>query len=454
MSRVKDLSDYLSLKGNLATVNLLSYPIYISEKLSSCNFYVQKGESEILFFKGDGKKRINQIDRTLNRLYEEGIDYVQSNTSIYTELPDNWKFAFDYFPTSSPANVEYEIIPESKLVLSRILVVNESGKTSKVIDDPTVLKEWAGKFKTEFANSVFHGNLDRKRAENIVEALQISGDFAIENIFNAFAAKPQLGKSIKSEIDSLLIRVYEKRGKKPSIFKISSDKITEALNESKSYFPHDSTAILVLDFLDFINGRSLAAESLVSKKPDERYVELISYLYEKYIQKRRNSVEEMNFETGEFATDEVFELNSEMIRNPDLYTSLKESSNLSKAFQIILNSFRTKKNESANPLFTPFMIETHNQIVERIKKITESVPDKDFMTFGDYLKLKELNESMYSNEPDVIRVKQVEKEIGNIKEIELISESSVDETIEEENASIDSDEEYIKKQESDEAENL
>ena len=446
MSKVKELSTYLSENGNLATLNMLSYPVYLSEKLSSCNFYVQKGDGELLFFKGDGRKQINDIDRTLNKLYESAISHVLENESIYSQLPDNWKFSFDYFPSKKPAQIEYDHLPESKLVLSRIMVLNENGKRTKIIDDANILKEWSSKFNTDSANSIFTGTMNREKAASIVESLSISSDIAIENIFRQFGATPQLNESFESSVDSILIRVYQKRGKKPLLFKVSSEHI-EAIKESQSYIPADSTAILVLDFLDYLNSRSLTAESVLSKNPDERYVEVMSSMFENYLKKKSAGIEGMNFENGEFATEDLFELNTEMVRNPDLYSKLKESEKAKKAFQIILNSFRMEKNESNNPLFSTALINTFNETVNRIKKITEAIP-KDFMTFGDYLKLKDLNESIYSVETEAPREKITKEANVTILKPELLSEGADNDdklfcdTIKE------SDGEYIKKQES------
>ena len=447
MSKVKELSTFLSENGNLATLNLLSYPVYISEKLSSCNFYVQRGEGEILFFKGDGKKQINAVDRTLNKLYESGIEYVLSNGEIYSALPENWKFAFDYFPTRKPAQIEYDRKPDSGLILNRIMVLNESGKTSKIIDDPQILKEWSSKFGTDSTNALFTGRIERKKAESIVESLNLPTSIAIEQLFKAFGVKPQLNESFNSEIDSVLLRVYKRQGKKPELYKITSEHI-EYIRESKQYVSHDTTSLLVLDFLDYVTSRSLKAETLISKSPDERYVEIMSSLFEGYLKKYSRSIDEMSFETGEFASDEVFELNSEMIRNPELYSMLQVSEAAKKAFQIVLNSFRTTKNQSNNPLFSESLLKSFNETVDRIKQITEAVPDKDFMTFGDYMKLKELNESIYSVEKEAPREEVKPKVNAIIPKEELLSESISEEeplfceTVKEES------EEYIKKQES------
>ena len=426
MSKVKELSEFMKEKGRFATLSLLhSFPVYISEKLSSCNFYLQKSNEKIVFYKGDGRREITIVDRTLNRLYEHAIKHFEENSEIYSHIPSDWKFAFDYFPTNSPAKVQYDNVPESRLVLNRIMVQSESGKTTKVIDDPTILEKWSNLLKVEEPNSIFYGRIDKDKATDILSSLEISESIAVETIFRTFGATPQLNESIESVIDSFLFRVYQKPGKKPILFKVSFP-IHESLNESSKYGSHDTTSLLVLDFLDFVNGRSLKAESIISTKPDERYLEMISYLFEEYYKKKASSLTQVKFENGEFATDVIFDLNEEAIRNPEVFRILKESDSNKKAFQIILNSFRMRKNESSNPLFTKSLIDSFNSIVERIKKITEAVPDKDFMTYKDYMKLKELNESLYSNETVNSVVKKKEDTIGTLLSERNEAEVTVD----------------------------
>ena len=40
------------------------------------------------------------------------------------EIPDNWRFSFQYFVNKSPVNIVYDNLPTNNLVLTHILVKN------------------------------------------------------------------------------------------------------------------------------------------------------------------------------------------------------------------------------------------------------------------------------------------------------------------------------------------
>ena len=109
-------------KEGLDFINdLLNDYIVITEKLSGSSFAFEVNDGNINFFKGNSHKPLSLVDRTIMMYYEPAIQHI--NNSIDTKnIPNNWRFCFQYFVHNEPGVIEYTILPKNNLVLTHIHV--------------------------------------------------------------------------------------------------------------------------------------------------------------------------------------------------------------------------------------------------------------------------------------------------------------------------------------------
>jgi hypothetical protein len=387
MSALQNLKEYYLTNGKEKTRELLSNFCLVTERFSSVSFHVRKTDSELSFYKKDGRFQINQVDRVLNRIYESALAHFEN---LELNLPDSLRFQFDYFPSKSPARVGYDKLPHNKLILNRIFETTESGKTKRVIEDPSILSEWAKTFDVDFNRPLACGNLTEEQIENLLDVLESENILLPEMICRrVFKRTPKLSENFAG-IDSLLFRFFTDNTKKPVIYEVCPSISIHSINESKQ-METDKSAILLIDFMDFMRSRNLSVENLKNKQADKRYVELMGDLFVEYANARK-SLSKMDLKSNKFSGD-IFEINKDLLENSRIKEVL-EDENLQRAFQIILNSFRKRKSISeADGLFDNNTIAEFNRLVERISKITSFIEEKDFMTFSDFREIKGMNES-------------------------------------------------------------
>ena len=424
---LQNLNQFYQSKGYDETKRLLTNTCLITERFSSVSFYVKTSDDGLKFYKKDGRQEISHVDRTLNRLYEDAVSHFEN----ITFLPENWKFNFDYFPTQSPARIKYDKLPHNNLILNRIFVTNENGKTKKVIEDPKVLGRWANKLDVDFNRPLTYGKLTVEQVDAFLEVLETENVLLPDMICKrVFLRTPKLSENFGS-IDSILLRFYTDP-KKPEIFEVTSKMDIVSINESKD--KTDKASLLLVDFMDFMRSKNLQSENLKNKEADRRYVELMGDIFEDYVNRRKSL--EIDLTSDKFSNN-VFELNADLIEKVSV-RELMKNENYQRAFQIILNSFRKPRTVSeSNPLFDENTINDFNNLVERISKITKFVEEKDFITFEDYMEMKKMNESMIIEKKKFLTIFEKLSVLGlnpkvtykhGKKHIRAAIKSSVDET--------------------------
>src|ERR1017187_4995769 len=125
MSGLKTLDGIYKEFGKEFTNELFNSHVIISEQIDGSRFLFQKKLDETLrFFKKDNDE-INYIDRTLMKFYEKGITHIENlPAEVKVNLPDNWVFGFQYFPSLSPINITYDKLPMNNLILTDISIRN------------------------------------------------------------------------------------------------------------------------------------------------------------------------------------------------------------------------------------------------------------------------------------------------------------------------------------------
>jgi hypothetical protein len=414
ISNIPELDKIYRERGESFLRDLFDSYVIISEKINASDFYVMKKNNTLSYFK-KGEEHINLIDRTLALFYEKGIEHFEElPTDIKISMSEDWCFGFDYFPGESSI---YGKIPPSGLILSRILIKSPgTTRTIKTIEDPRVISEWASVLKVQENPPLFAGRLDDNRKNKLIEFLSIPKDqlkeilgtdsffkylFSILDPSGVYLYRPLLDDSESAIMDSIIFKFVKPGGDRIVTAKVVDPYMHSLYSKEKSKKGTvDSVSILLLDILEFLEMNSLRPEMALGEFPDEKYLNLISVLYNDYMNKKESDLQGLDFETREFANSVEHSLNTEFISNEKTREIISHSKNNEKIFQIILNCFRKKRDpERTNDILTPLIIKDFNKLIDKIKEITQKKETSEFKTFGDYLSTKKVLENIFQEVP-------------------------------------------------------
>ena len=413
---MNELSKIYKEAGEDFINQLLNDFVVVSEKLSGSSVSFKKSANGLLFYKGTNDKPINLIDRTIMIYYEDAINHIEKVTkSIINTIPENWKFCFQYFVNNNPIAVSYDSVPDTKLVLTHILSLSNSGKIDKIIDDPRVITDWANVLEVLPLTPLFKGYLSKKQKESILEYIKTptedqeeifkTNSFAehIIGILNPNLKRTLLQSNLSNPIDSIVFKFYKfESDKSSSVSAKLIDPYTLNLMSSKEPLelrktPSDINEILLLDLLSFIEERGLRTFQLTTSTPDEKYIELISKIFNDYVSKKGDDIKDLDLEKASFAKGPEFDINYDLVKN-SLTKDLIEKSEVNKIlFKIMLGSFRKLRDSSkVGNILTPSVIEDFNKVVKKINNEINKETESGFKTYNEYVSAKEntLNESL------------------------------------------------------------
>lgn len=411
---MQELTNIYRERGQEFINDILNNYLLVTEKLSGSSFSFINKNGKIYFYKGNSQRPINLVDRTLMIYYEKPISYITKSTaSIINTIPENWEFCFQYFVHNEPGIIKYDNLPKNNLILTHILVKNNSNKVAKIIDDPRVVKDWSLILNVTPLKPIFKGYLTQDQKLKIKEFISLSTDdheelfgtnsFAsyLINLLNPSIKSTTLNSDLNKPIDSIVFKFF-KPGSKQTLSAKLIDPYTKSLIKKKEHVdirrsPADINEIILLDILSFLEERGLKKHEVLTSTPEERYIELVSAIFNDYIQKRGNDIKNLNFEKADFAKDNEFELNIDLINNKKTREIINSSESLKDLFKVILGSLRKKRNpKKAGQVLTPTVINDFNSMIDQIEKIVSEVNDGKFKTFNDYIDLKNTNENIFT----------------------------------------------------------
>jgi hypothetical protein len=427
---MKELTQVYKSRGKEFINDLFNDYVVVTEKLSGTSFSFCKKDGGLEFFKGNSQRPINLVDRTLMMYYESPIGYIKNVTAaILPNIPDNWIFCFQYFVHNEPGVIKYDRLPKNNLILTHILVRGETGKVAKIIDDPRVIKDWALRLNVTPLQPIYSGYLTKEQKSKIKEFISLPIEDQEElfgtNSFVSYLVN-LLGSSIKSTalqndlskpIDSIIFKFY-KTGTKETFSAKLVDPYTKALMKNKEpedirRSPADINEIILLDILAFLEERGLKKHEVLTSTPEERYIELVSAIFNDYVQRRGNDVKNLNFEKADFAKAREFNLNTDFIHNKKTKELVKSSESLKDLYKVMLGSLKKKRDpQKAGAVLTPSVIEDFNAMIDKISNVVNTdVTGGEFKTFNDYLNLKSANESIFTQNDieDLIKEERISK---------------------------------------------
>jgi len=451
---MKELTNIYKEVGQQFVNDLFKDYLLVTEKLSGSSFAFEKHGDKIQFFKGNNKMPINIVDRTLMMYYEPAIQYILKQTEGHIQdLPDHWRFCFQYFVHNQPGAIKYDNLPKNNLILTHIQVKNPKGKIAKVIEDPRVLRDWASAFQVTPLIPIFSGYLKEEQKRKIREFLSTPKEDQMEvfgtssfakyliGCLNPTIEKTTLQNDLDKPIDSIIFKFF-RPGTNQTFTAKMIDPYTQLLMKDKEPVdlrraPADINEILLLDILAFIEERGLRAGELLMDNPQERYLELVSNLYNDYVTKRGHELEKLNIEKADFAKGPEFDLNLDMVKNSQTKEILQKSDSLRNLYKIMLGSLRKKRNpKRVGAVMTASVVEDFNKLINKISDAINKETSGEFKTFGEYLSNKVTEEIDHKDLEELVveeRVLNYNKFI-NLGKIDVLNEAKKQPSVKERQA--------------------
>ena len=408
---------------------LLNNRVMVVEKISAPSFYVRRINDKFEFYKSSNSKPLTIVDRTLMSLYEIAIKHIQSlNPTAKDQLPTDYKFGFEYLPETNVASYSYSKTPQSNLILTNIQQMTEGGKVKKTIIDPVILEKWSNILEVQKQDIIFDGVLDSLQKERLIKLLSMNDkefsesydyDITTDNetsftkeiykIFNPNSSSTVLQEDLEKEIDGLVLNFAE--GKKIQSYKLQ-DFARQSINESRE--ASHMYQIAIADILEYFINYNFKDVQLVEENADHRYLELMSVVFNEYIEKNATRYVGVNFENAEFSKANSFKLNTNFIKNEK---TLKNVSNevLSSLFKITLGTFRKQKTKSSDILNDDMILQL-NKVVDTINEIifVENTDENSIYDYNNFMLHNKIKTKMSVNEALTVDHAEQGKELVNM----------------------------------------
>lgn len=410
MSKIVTLND---VENENILSELFDNEIIIYEDIQGSKIWVNwNGKEFSIRPKSLNNDPINMIDLAMQNYYNPAINFLNNfDIRVRGLMPKNWSFCFEYFPDSSPANIEYDRSPKNGLVLTTI---NKSGKYECNIDE---IDEFARLFNVDSLPIIFQGSLSDDMKIAIKYFLNTSED-DLEFVFGEKSFSFFFYKLLNPNSDSsfLMVDKFQDNLEKIVIRSKNSDISFQILNpfyerissENSTEFT-DVYSLILVNFLSFCQSVNLTDIKLKGSKRDEVYIYLICKLFNIYISNVKEDLINFEFTIPEFFDKEKFKINKELISNKLTKETIDESNKLEYIFKVILGSFNKKRRKPIG-VFTDNTVELFNTYVDEISitidnhlnKLREiQVTKAGLMDFSDFFDIKYDVDSTDQVYPDV-----------------------------------------------------
>lgn len=395
-------------------IEMLNDRVLVTEKISAPSFHMQRNSDGFQFFKSSKSESLDIVDRTILSLYEIAINHLQSlSASQKKELPRDFKFGFEYLPELNISPIKYDKTPENYLILTHIQEINvNNGKVKKTINDPSILNKWAKVLEVQGPSVIFDGYLNGVQKERLIQLLEMGDrefsekyDYLEEStekipftkeivkLFNESMISTTLQEGLDKEIDSLIVNFIS--GKNMKSYKLedfNKSTVNESRDSSHMY------QITVADLLEYISQKDFTEIQLTEENADKRYIEVMSVLFNGYIQKNSSKFIGVNFESAEFSSAESFKLNTKYIQN-ETTLKLVENQVLSELFKISLGTFRKKRTKTTD-IISQDMLERMNELIEKIENLVyvENTDENAIFNYQNFMLHNRIKSSVNLNE--------------------------------------------------------
>jgi hypothetical protein len=395
MAGLKHLSDIYSKKGKDFLNDLFNKKLVVSEKPDGSILSMQDNGDGPLFYKRDDRQAISKLDRTIISLYEPPIAYL-TKVANRVNLPKDLRFGFEYFQNTNPVSIAYDKLPKNGLVLTHMKQVNDAGKVTKFIDDPTILKKWAKKVGVEEPFIIFDGKLSKEQKEKLVEFLETpfedlvtrfnTSSFTryIVSILDPSLKNTALNNTLDTAIEGLVFKFNDgevlAKVVDPVFTQAAKDKAKDRASGKNS---SDEFGLILNSFIDWVESNNMLGSVLVDgDTEEEKYIELMTQLTKQYISKNKAFLDGVKIEKPEFAKAADFKLNTNMIRNKEVVDFIKKNPANEDLFKMLLSGFRKIRVRNTN-VIDDNLKTSINRLVNNIRTLINTT-NEGFLSFKEW----------------------------------------------------------------------
>jgi hypothetical protein len=411
MGKIKTLNE---LSGDDKTLDeILNKELIVLEDIQGSKIWMNfNGEKFEIRPKSFNNEPIRIIDLAMQNYYNRAVDFFNNlDNRVKSLIPKKWSFCFEYFPDNQPANIEYSKIPKNNLVLTAI---NKGGKWDYTIEE---LEEWSRLLDVDPIPVIFNGKLSETSKEAIIYFLNTSPD-DLEYIFGEknFAyfffklLNPHLSGSFlmdgqfSDNLEKLIIRT----GDNSISFDIMNPLYKRMSLDNSTDFTDVYTLILV-NFLTFCQSVDINLIKTKSNNRDSLYIEIISKLFNLYVESCGDDLINFEFTIPNFYDKEKFKINRDLILDKKTLEYIESNPKLEYIFKILLSSFNKKRKKPIG-LFTDATVVIFNNFVDKIftyidnylgKKREFNLKKRELLNFGDFFEIKWDSDSIGDVYPDI-----------------------------------------------------
>lgn len=430
--------ELISNRGDDFINRLFTMPVTVYEKLDASQFSFERDEDGVFSFYKQGQNTpISKIDITLSQYYNGAIKYIQNLPLDKIKLiPPHWRFCCEYFIDKSPIYISYDKMPKNGLVL--INIIDNSGKEKKVLDNKNFLGEWADFLDIEHPPLIFQGMLSEEQKTKILEFIK-TPRVQLKEKFETNSFIRHLLSILDPEKKSSFLRDSDRGMIEGVIFRFDDEdethtaKIIDPIfysrkienSDRKSSKPSDVYWLTLIDAIEYLQGVKIKNLLPEGENPEEKYLDIICKIFNVFIHKYGEKFKGVDFELPSFMQKEAFRVGLEYIPNKETARFIAEDESWQNVFKVFLAAFRKKK-KSTNNLFTEYVLNRFNQIVDEIAEECSSNIDFEedgetgLMTFDEMKRYGKITDVAESEE---MPEKVMQRELSKIeKQMLLFSE--------------------------------
>ena len=209
----------------------------------------------------------------------------------------------------------------------------------------------------------------------------------IISILNPEIKATALKDDIEKPVDSIIFKFMDEDGSEVTHAKVIDPVITQ-INRSndEEREPQDLYGIILSDIVEYLKVTGLQKYGLKKTDEEDRYIELISQIFQQYIKKNGYKYEGIEVDPLSFATVPAFDMNTGLIDDKNVRELIKASTVNKHIFKILMSSFSKPKKKPSGTV-TQMLIDDVQDIASKIKEKVGNVKvgeSSSFPTFEDY----------------------------------------------------------------------
>jgi len=402
MAGINNLREVYEKRGKSFLNGLLNNYVIINEKVDGAFFGIRKTEDDkFKYFKKSGE--ITYVDQVLMKYYNSPILQF-SNLSIdkRQRIPANFFFGFEYFTKSDHKSSKRSDLPKNGLILSYIHKLDNTGKIIETLQSKEELTRWADFLEVEAPPILFEGKLDDEQKSKILEfvyseASSLEDKFKTTSftkyIISVLCPDEKLESISPRELETIIFRFYgESDDDEVFLAKLVDPIFQQKISENRPVQNNsqDYIWLIVIDLMNHFEMYDIdKLRSMIDETGsfEEKYIDLINKIFKEFIAEYSAKYDGLELEIPEYLKRPEFELDLNLVRDPEVVNLIQQNSTNIEIYKILLNFFRKVRKKSSVGFFTPNMISQLNLIVQKIKNLIlgDAIYEGLFPSFSQFI---------------------------------------------------------------------